>query len=222
MVGLNVCIGEFELGVWCVKELHFARSASFITSAVYPKAYPDTAALPEIAIAGRSNVGKSTLINGLVNRKRLAKVSNTPGRTQLLNFFLINDAFVLCDLPGYGYAKVPAKVKRNWRPMIETYLSTRENLRILMLLVDIRREPGTFETDLIGWATAQGLAILPVATKLDKLSTSKRKPALMKVAKALGVDKRDLIGWSALNGQGGEQLWRTILRRLGLAQVDGQ
>ena len=200
-----------------MKELNFAHSASFITSAVYPKAYPDTVGLPEVAIAGRSNVGKSTLINGLVNRKRLAKVSNTPGRTQLLNFFLINDAFVLCDLPGYGYAKVPAEVKRNWRPMIETYLSTRDSLRLLMLLVDVRREPGTFETDLIGWATAQGLAILPVATKLDKLSASKRKPALAKVARGLGVDRRDLIGWSALNGQGGEELWRTLQRRLGLS-----
>ena len=193
-----------------MKEHNFAHSASFLTSAVYPKAYPDTLDLPEVAIAGRSNVGKSTLINGLVNRKRLAKVSNTPGRTQLLNFFLINDAFVLCDLPGYGYARVPAEVKKNWRPMIETYLTTRTSLRLLMILVDIRRDPGTFETDLIGWATSQGLAILPVATKLDKLAVSKRKPAMMKVARALGVDKRDLIGWSAVTGDGGERLWDTL------------
>mgnify|MGYP001156792679 CR=1 FL=1 len=200
-----------------MKELNFAHSASFLTSAVYPKAYPDTGDLPEIAIAGRSNVGKRTLINGLVNRKRLAKVSNTPGRTQLLNFFLINDAFVLCDLPGYGYAKVPAEVRKNWRPMIETYLTRREPLKLLMLLVDIRRDPGSFETDLIGWATAQGLAILPVATKLDKLSASKRKPALARVAKGLGLDARSLFGWSALSGEGGEKLWRTLMRRLDIA-----
>ena len=199
-----------------MKELHFARTAAFITSAVYPKAYPDTDNLPEVAIAGRSNVGKSTLINGLVNQKRLAKVSNTPGRTQLLNFFLINEAFVLCDLPGYGYAKVPAAVRRNWRPMIETYLSQRVPLKLLMLLVDVRRDPGEFETDLIGWASAHGLAILPVATKLDKLSASKVKPALRRVAGGLGVDPRDLIGWSAITGKGGEQLWRTLLRRLDL------
>ena len=201
-----------------MKELLFARSASFITSAVYPKAYPDTGDLPEVAIAGRSNVGKSTLINGLVNQKRLAKVSNTPGRTQLLNFFLINQSFVLCDLPGYGYAKVPAAVRRNWRPMIETYLGNREPLKLLMLLVDVRRDPGDFETDLIGWASAQGLAILPVATKLDKLSASKVKPALARVARGLGLDRRDLIGWSAVTGQGGEQLWRTLCRRLDLAE----
>lgn len=203
-----------------MKELNFAHSASFITSAVYPKAYPDTGHLPEVAIAGRSNVGKSTLINGLVNRKKLAKVSNTPGRTQLLNFFLINEAFVLCDLPGYGYAKVPAAVRRNWRPMIETYLSQREPLKLLMLLVDIRRDPGDFEKDLIGWASAQGLAILPVATKLDKLSASKVKPALSRVAKGLGMDRRDLIGWSAVTAQGGDLLWRTLLRRLELALPD--
>ena len=200
-----------------MKEFHFAHSATFITSAVYPKSYPETS-LPEVAIAGRSNVGKSTLINGLVNRKKLAKVSNTPGRTQLLNFFLINEAFVLCDLPGYGYAKVPAEIRKNWRPMIETYLARREQLKLLMLLVDIRRDPGTFETDLIGWATSHGLAILPVATKLDKLSASKRKPALNRVAKGLGLDSRSLFGWSALSGEGGEKLWRTLNRRLNLAE----
>lgn len=197
-----------------MKEFHFAHSSTFLTSAVYPKAYPDTGNLPEIAIAGRSNVGKSTLINGLVNRKRLAKVSNTPGRTQLLNFFLINEAFVLCDLPGYGYARVPAEVRRNWRPMIETYLAKREQLKLLMVLMDIRRDPGSFETDLIGWATAQGLAILPVATKLDKLSASKRKPALARVAKGLGLDSRSLFGWSATSGEGGERLWQSLMRRL--------
>ena len=133
-------------------------------------------------------------------------MSNTPGRTQLLNFFLINNAFVLCDLPGYGYAKVPAEIRKNWRPMIETYLARREQLKLLMLLVDIRRDPGTFETDLIGWATAHGLAILPVATKLDKLSASKRKPALNRVAKGLGLDSRSLFGWSALSGEGREAL----------------
>ncbi|MGB0646308.1 MAG: ribosome biogenesis GTP-binding protein YihA/YsxC [Bradymonadia bacterium] len=200
-----------------MKEFHFAQSATFLTSAVYPKSYPETL-LPEVAIAGRSNVGKSTLINGLVNRKKLAKVSNTPGRTQLLNFFLINNAFVLCDLPGYGYAKVPAEIRKNWRPMIETYLARREQLKLLMLLVDIRRDPGTFETDLIGWATAHGLAILPVATKLDKLSASKRKPALNRVAKGLGLESRSLFGWSALSGEGGEKLWRTLNRRLNLTE----
>jgi GTP-binding protein len=200
-----------------MKEFNFAHSATFLTSAVYPKSYPDTEGLPEIAIAGRSNVGKSTLINGLVNRKRLAKVSNTPGRTQLLNFFLINQAFVLCDLPGYGYARVPAEVRKNWRPMIETYLAKRAELKLLMILVDVRRDPGSFETDLIGWATAQGLAVLPVVTKLDKLSASKRKPAVARVAKALGLQTRSLFGWSAISGEGGERLWHTLMRRLDIA-----
>ena len=201
-----------------MKEFNFVKSSSFIKSAVYPDAYPDTGGLPEVAIAGRSNVGKSTLINGLVNRRKLAKVSNTPGRTQLLNFFLINDEFVLCDLPGYGFARVPGAVRQNWKPMIETYLAQRAELRVVMLLVDIRREPGTFETDLIGWVSAQGLTILPVATKVDKLSRSKVKPALARIAKGLGIDARDLIGWSALSGVGGEKVWYGLNRRLGLHQ----
>ena len=116
------------------------KSAEFVTSAVKPSHYPP-AALPEIAFAGRSNVGKSSLINTLVNRKKLVKTSSTPGRTQLINFFDINSHMVFVDLPGYGYAKVPAFVKKTWGPMIETYLSTRETLAGIVLIMDIRRIP---------------------------------------------------------------------------------
>ncbi|MGD8252384.1 MAG: ribosome biogenesis GTP-binding protein YihA/YsxC, partial [Desulfobacterales bacterium] len=115
-------------------------SATFVTSAVRNVQYPP-ADRPEVAFAGRSNVGKSSLINRLVQRKRLAKTSSTPGRTQLINFFNINDAFYIVDLPGYGYAKVPAAVKRQWGPMIEAYLTGRETLRVVIMLMDIRREP---------------------------------------------------------------------------------
>lgn len=195
------------------------NEATFIKSAVHPPDYPDTEGLPELAIAGRSNVGKSSLINTLVNRRKLAKVSNTPGRTQLLNFFRVDDRFVICDLPGYGYAKVPAAIRAQWGSMIETYLATREPLRALLLLVDVRREPGQWEHDLIAWLTHHGRAVLPVVTKIDKLSVSKRKPAIGKIARSLGMQPRQVVGWSAVNGDGLETLWRRVLRLTGTAET---
>ncbi len=190
---------------------HFVKSVEFIKSAVRPKDYPETA-WPEIAVAGRSNVGKSSLINRLVNRKQIARVSNTPGRTQLLNFFLVNQSFVLCDLPGYGFAKVPKKVKRAWGPMVETYLSERPQVRALLLLMDVRRTPGDWEMQLIQWASLHGYTLVPVVTKVDKLSVSKRKPAVAKVARAIGVSADQVIPWSSMSGEGLSELWRTIQR----------
>lgn len=190
------------------------KSVRFIKSAVHVRDYPDTGELPEIAIAGRSNVGKSSLINGLVNRRRLARVSNTPGRTQLLNFFNVNEAFTLCDLPGYGYAKVPESVQIAWGPMVEGYLEKRETLRALLLLVDVRRDPGDMEMQLTQAASVYGRAVIPVATKLDKLTASKRKLGLARVAKGLGLTPRQVIGWSALTGEGLMPLWDAISRHL--------
>jgi len=186
------------------------RSAVFLKSAILQRDYPETDGLPEVAIVGRSNVGKSSLINALVNRRRLAKVSNTPGRTQLLNFFEINGEFILCDLPGYGYAKVPAKMKASWGKMIETYLSRRTTLRVMLLLVDARRQPGDWEHQLVGWASQHGRAVLSVVTKIDKLSPSKRKPALARIAKDLGIDTRQLLGTSATQGIGLDVVWRRL------------
>ncbi len=134
------------------------KSADFVTSAVKPSQYPE-ALHPEAAFAGRSNVGKSSLINTLVNRKRLVKTSATPGRTQLINFFTVNDRLSLVDLPGYGYAKVPASVRRKWGPMIETYLKGRETLKAVVLIMDVRRIPGIEEQNFIDW-----LELLPQIT----------------------------------------------------------
>src|SRR5512141_2173198 len=132
------------------------RSTTFIKSAVKPDAYPDPN-LPEVAFCGRSNVGKSSLINVLVNRKNLVRTSSTPGRTQLINFFDVNGTFTLVDLPGYGFAKVPLSVKKEWGPMMETYLSRRPNLRGVVLILDVRRTPGDEDLQMLSWLRTYGV-----------------------------------------------------------------
>lgn len=186
------------------------KSATFIKSAVWPKAYPDPENYPEIAVAGRSNVGKSSLINKLTARKQLARVSNTPGRTQLLNFFMINEQFTLCDLPGFGYAKVPLSVKKQWGQMMELYLTQREPLRALLILMDIRRTPGEWERDLVTLGSACGWGVIPVVTKADKLSRSQQKPAIQKIAKSIGLNSKQVIPCSSLNGSGIVDVWTAM------------
>jgi len=185
------------------------KSAEFVTSAVKPSQYPP-AALPEIAFSGRSNVGKSSLINTLVNRKRLVKTSSTPGSTQLLNFFNINEKFCFVDLPGYGYARVPKSVQKNWGPMIEAYLSGRKTLQGVILILDIRRVPRQEEFDLIHWLNDYGIACIPVLTKTDKLSKNKQGRQVSAIAETLGVVKEDLILFSAKSRQGKDAVWRAI------------
>jgi len=185
------------------------KSAEFETSAVTPSQYP-VSDLPEIAFAGRSNVGKSSLINALLNRKRLVKTSSTPGRTQLINFFNINHAFSFVDLPGYGYAKVPAAVRKKWGPMIETYLSQRPNLKGVVTILDIRRNPGREDLDLFGWLEHYAIPIIYVLTKADKLSKSKQAVRHQAIAGALLMDAQDLIPFSAKSRQGKENLWAAI------------
>ena len=185
------------------------KSAEFVKSAVSPSQYPPET-LPEIAFAGRSNVGKSSLINVLVNRKRLVKTSSTPGRTQLINFFRINDRIMFVDIPGYGYAKVPPAVRRQWRPMIETYLTTRKCLRGAVLLMDIRRQPGEKDRTLRDWLDYHGIAVILVLTKADKISKIKRIRQVNLAVDALGVPKTDIILFSAKTRQGREQVLRAI------------
>lgn len=193
------------------------KTVAFLKSAVARKDWPDTAGLPEVAIAGRSNVGKSSLINRLVNRRQLARVSNTPGRTQLLNFFSVNEQFVICDLPGYGFAKVPGKIKEAWAPMIEGYLEGREPLRVLMLLLDCRREPGEWETGLVTYCSQRGLALLPVVTKIDKVSKAQRFPTLARIGRTLGLPAESLTAFSAETGEGLESLWQRLTGLLAVA-----
>ncbi|MFO7559805.1 MAG: ribosome biogenesis GTP-binding protein YihA/YsxC [Desulfobacterales bacterium] len=186
-------------------------SAEFVTSAVRQSHYPPPH-LPEIAFAGRSNVGKSSLINTLVNRKKLVKTSSTPGRTQLINFFNINQSLMFVDLPGFGYARVPEKIQKEWGPMIETYLSTRSTLKGVVLIMDLRRTPGRQELDLINWLYHYGIPCLPVMTKTDKLKKSKQTLQQKQAADALQIDPEDLLLFSAKSRQGKEQVWDEISR----------
>ncbi|MDJ0984526.1 MAG: ribosome biogenesis GTP-binding protein YihA/YsxC [Desulfobacterales bacterium] len=185
------------------------KSAEFIKSATRPAQYPP-AQLPEIAFAGRSNVGKSSLINTLVNRKHLVKTSSTPGRTQLINFFDINQQIVFVDLPGYGYAKVPQSVRKKWGPMIETYLSRRITLRAVVAIMDIRRTPQQEELNLLGWLSHYAISAIVVLTKTDKLSKSKSAQQYRRIAETLTLNPDDLILFSAKTRRGRDTLWKAI------------
>jgi GTP-binding protein len=190
------------------------KSAEFIKSAVKPAQYPD-ASLPEFAFTGRSNVGKSSLINTLVNRKRLVKTSANPGRTQLINFFLINKTFSFVDLPGFGYAKVPVSVRKTWGPMIETYLSTRKTLKGVALIMDIRRIPGIRDLNFIEWLYYYNIPGILILTKADKLSKTKQLTQQATIAKALSVNKDDLMLFSAKSRLGKDVVWDAIEQLIG-------
>lgn len=190
------------------------RYVSFLKSAGRDGGYPDHE-LPEVAFAGRSNCGKSTLINALVGRKRLARVSSTPGRTQLLNFFGVNDRLVLVDLPGFGYAKVPLEVRAAWGPMVESYLKRRTCLKALVILVDARRDPRDEEHHLCEWCARRGLPLVHVATKIDKLKAHERPLRLRQLARALDVSLREVIPFSGTKREGVDDLWRRIMALVG-------
>jgi len=191
------------------------KSAEFVTSATKPAQYPP-ALLPEIAFAGRSNVGKSSLINTLVNRKHLVKTSSTPGRTQLINFFDINRQVGFVDLPGYGYAKVPVSLRKKWGPMIETYISGRETLKGVVVIMDIRRLPRQEELNLLGWLAHYSISGIVVLTKTDKLSKNKQAQQHHMIAQSLEMDKDDFILFSAKTRRGRDTLWNTILSLPGI------
>ena len=191
------------------------KSAEFITSAAKKSQYPP-AALPEIAFAGRSNVGKSSLINTLVNRKHLVKTSSTPGRTQLINFFDVNGKLTFVDLPGYGYAKVPISIRKKWGPMIETYLSTRKTLKGVVIIMDIRRVPREEELNLIHWLEHFSIAKILVLTKTDKLSRQKAAERAKILNKELkSVSSENAILFSAKTRQGRDEIWEKIERAIG-------
>ena len=189
-------------------------SAEFLTGAVSFKQYPDSV-FPELAFVGRSNVGKSSLINSLLNRKKLVKTSQTPGKTQEINFFKINNAFVFADLPGYGFAKVPQSVQKRWKKMIEDYLLRRETLLAVIFIIDLRRNPSPLDLDLQRWLEAFGVEYLLVGTKVDKLSQSEAKKQINKLNVAYfneGEDK--LLTYSSKSNKGRKELWSKITTRI--------
>ena len=166
---------------------------------------------PEIAFAGKSNVGKSSLINALMNRRSLARTSSQPGKTQTINFYNINDAFYYVDLPGYGYAKVPVEAKVRWGKMIERYLQSSSMLKCLFLLIDIRHEPSANDKLMYDWIRERGYSPVIVATKVDKLNRSQVQRHVKQVREGLGLgEKGTVIPFSSVTKQGREELWELI------------
>ncbi|MCK6529591.1 ribosome biogenesis GTP-binding protein YihA/YsxC [Myxococcota bacterium] len=178
---------------------------SFVRLAQFPK---DD--LPEVAFAGRSNVGKSSCLNVLVGRRNVARVSATPGRTQQLNAYLVDGIVRFVDLPGYGYAKAPEPVRRSWGRMIEDYLNRRENLKLMVLLVDIRRDPGEEERQVAEWLDHRGIPGLLVLTKADKVSRNEARRRVLAIGRALEASEEEMVPFSSLTRQGVEEVWRRI------------
>ncbi|MBE5946507.1 MAG: YihA family ribosome biogenesis GTP-binding protein [Lachnospiraceae bacterium] len=167
--------------------------------------------LPEIAFAGKSNVGKSSLINGLLNRKALARTSSSPGKTQTINFYNINNALYFVDLPGYGYAKVSQEIRNKWGKMIEKYLHTSNQLKTVFLLIDIRHAPGENDVTMYDWIVANGYTPVIIATKLDKIKRSQKDKNIKIIREKLGVTKETkIIPFSAVSKQGKEEIWDLI------------
>jgi GTP-binding protein len=193
-----------------------ARSAHFVTSAAEPAQFPP-ATLPEVAIAGRSNVGKSSLINALCGHTGLARTSRTPGRTRLLNWFHVvppkGREIHVVDLPGYGYAEVPRSMRDAWRPLIEAFLEKRTELRSVVLLIDIRRGPADEELDFAAWLAERKTPVIVVLTKADKLPKSQRKLAALAAKKQLGLIREPVVV-SVQDGEGLEALWRAVFSHL--------
>lgn len=185
------------------------KSAEFIKSGTSPAHYPE-ATCPEIAFAGRSNVGKSSLINALLNRRGLVRTSSTPGRTQLLNFFLVNGNLGLVDLPGYGFAQVPMAVRRAWGPMVRTYLEQRRNLRAVVLLFDVRRVPRDEDLQLLDWLEEFAVPTIPVITKIDKVSRSRRAGQVGPILAETGLPQDAFTLFSAKTREGREEVWQRI------------
>lgn len=186
------------------------KKAEIVISAVTPAQYPDTG-YPEIALAGRSNVGKSSVINALVNRKGLARVGATPGKTRIINFYNINDELMIVDLPGYGYAKVSKEQKKSWGQLAETYLTVRKTLKAIILIVDIRHAPSEDDEIMFQFIRETGRRCIVVANKSDKVGRSGQKQLTDQIRTVLKLSSDiEVIPFSNIKRTGVEELWRRI------------
>ena len=187
------------------------KNVELLATGVWESQYPETE-YPEVAFAGRSNVGKSSLINVLINRKRFARTSSSPGKTQTINFYMVNDIINLVDLPGYGYAKVSKKEREKWGQMIEKYLTSRNQLKDIILLLDIRHEPSKDDEQMYQWIKDMGFEGYVIATKADKISNNKRIKNISVIKKKLGIDnKKKIIPFSAKEKMNRDIIWNLIL-----------
>ncbi len=192
------------------------HNAELTVSAVSPRQYPQTF-MPELAMAGRSNVGKSSCINKLLNRNKLARTSATPGKTATINFYNIDSQMFFVDLPGYGFARVSKGEQEKWAKMINTYLNTRDALRGVLLLVDIRHKPTAQDKMMYEWIRKRFGEVVVVATKSDKIGTTKVEEHLAVIRKTLSLSDADvLIPFSGEKGTGKEELWQEISRLTGI------
>jgi GTP-binding protein len=186
------------------------RNVEFIGGMAEKHGWRPDSPLPEVAFAGRSNVGKSSLLNALVRRKSFARVSRTPGRTREINFFRVNNNFVLVDLPGYGYARISKEKKAEWRPMIESYLRRTTQLRGIVLLLDIRREPSEDDRAMLDFLAEVGVPTIVALTKTDKLSKAAARESAVQIARSLALEAEQVIPFSAHTGEGRVELLEAI------------
>ena len=193
------------------------RNVEFIGGMAEKHGWRPDSPLPEVAFAGRSNVGKSSLLNSLVRRKSFARVSRTPGRTREINFFRVNNEFVLVDLPGYGYARISKEKKAEWRPMIESYLRRTTQLRGIVLLLDIRREPSDDDRAMLDFLAEVEVPTIVALTKTDKLSKAVARDRPGEIARALALETEQIIPFSAQTGEGRVELLEAITTLVAVA-----
>jgi GTP-binding protein len=187
------------------------RSLEFLGGTAERGGWRPESTLPEVAFAGRSNVGKSSLLNTLVGRKKIARVSKTPGRTREINFFRVNDTFVLVDLPGYGYAKISKERKADWKPLIQSYLKLTPQLRGIVLLLDIRREPSEDDRAMLDFLSEVEIPTIVAVTKADKLTRSAIDATVSTLAKSLGLSEDQVIPFSSRTGAGRTELAEAMM-----------
>jgi GTP-binding protein len=188
------------------------RNVEFIGGMAEKHGWRPESSLPEVAFAGRSNVGKSSLLNALVRRKSFARVSRTPGRTREINFFRVNNTFVLVDLPGYGYARISKAKKAEWRPMIESYLRRTTQLRGIVLLLDIRREPSEDDRAMLDFLAELGVPTIVALTKADKLTKTDARDTVSRISRILALEPDQVIQFSAHSGEGRLELLDALMQ----------